>query len=119
MRSFSLPLSLVALMACGCNQDAKIGLVAKSIHEGSTEESVVQFAVAQGWHNERFPKTDEYGKFSSQDYAYFFRIYDKSRPKDFELLIAFDSTGKVINGGITIYYLPLIGEKTRVTLGSR
>ncbi|MCX6888312.1 MAG: hypothetical protein NTU71_02595 [Verrucomicrobia bacterium] len=119
MRPLVLLLAIATLMMCGCNWQAnqKIKLVFKNIHVGDTEQSVVKFSDSQGWYHEKLPKAKEYGLFATQDYAYTLRIYEKSRRKDFETLVAFDPDGKVVNGGITMYYLPLIGERVTVMTG--
>ncbi|NBV51992.1 MAG: hypothetical protein EBR83_00415 [Verrucomicrobia bacterium] len=126
MKSFILILILVTFTICGCNPnrpnrqtEQKMRLVEKSVHVGDTAASVIQFADAQGWHHERFPKAEESALFSSQEYDFFCRIYDQSRSKDFELLVAFDSTGKVMKNGITIYYLPLFGPRGKFTPNTR
>jgi len=119
MRQLIVLLTISTLVICGCNwqTNQKIRLVYESVHAGDTEQSVVKFADAQGWYHEKFPKADrEYGLFTTQDYAYSLRIYEKSRRKDFEAIIAFDPNGKVVNGGITMYYLSILNERVTVLM---
>ena len=118
MFRLALLITLAALALCGCDWQAnvKIRLVAHSVHAGDTAESVVKFAASQGWQHEKIPKQNEYGKFSTQDYAYYLCIYEKDRRSDFQLLVAFDSTGRVVQGGIRIYYKPSLGEQMEVRL---
>ena len=121
MCRLALLMTLAALALCGCDWQAKekIRLVASSVHAGDTEESLIKFSISQGWQHEKVAKQKEYGKFSTQDYAYFLCIYEKNRRSDFELQVAFDSTGKIVPGGINVYYEPTLGEKTLVRFGSR
>ena len=112
-------LAVFALCGCDWKANQKIRLVASSVHAGDTEESLVNFANSQGWQHEKFAKQKEYGKFSALDYAFFLCIYEKNRRSDFELQVAFDSTGKVVPGGISVLYKPTLGEKTEVRFGNR
>jgi hypothetical protein len=49
----------------------------------------------------------------------FTSVSTKNRRSDFELQVAFDSTGKVVPGGISVLYKPTLGEKTEVRFGNR
>ncbi|MCX8512208.1 MAG: hypothetical protein ORN83_10645 [Chthoniobacteraceae bacterium] len=116
--TLSCILAIVIAFGWNWQSQSKIRLVFKSVHAGDTEQSVIKFAESQGWYHEKFPKADrEHGLFATQDYAYSLRLYEKSRRNDFEAIVAFDSAGKVVNGGITMYYLSLLNERATVMMG--